>query len=125
MEISPQAGHRPYCGSRSRWSFCERGSRRDRKQLFWEKSSEGGAPRSSSDIIARKFLFDPGQRLRDGEAGDDKQASGAAGASCKGGSWRFRHRRAQGRLRGARGGFFPAVSPRTWRTSDLRIASQS
>ena len=87
-EISPQAGHRPYCGSRSRWSFCQRGSRRDKMQLFWEKSSEGGAPRSSSDIIVKKFLFDPGQRLRDGGAGDDKQASGAAGDRCEGGSFR-------------------------------------
>ena len=33
------------------------------------------------------------------------------------------HRRAQGRLRGARGAFFPAVSPLTWRTSALRIAA--
>ena len=37
----------------------------------------------------------------------------------------LRRRRTQGRLRGARGGFFPAVSPLTWRTSALRIASQS
>jgi len=34
-----------------------------------------------------------------------------------------RHRRTQGRLRGARGGFFPAVSPLTWRTSALCIAA--
>ena len=35
----------------------------------------------------------------------------------------LRHRRTQVRLRGARGRFFLAVSPFTWKTSALRIAA--
>jgi len=71
----------------------------------------------------RNVLPDLGSVFNDAEANNDKGPHEQPELAAREDLVDLRHRRTHGRLFGARGGVSPAVSPLTWRTSALLMAS--
>ena len=104
------------------------GGQRDMRKLSRVQRSGGGIPppRRYLDVIQITPL-DPRQRVNDVKVNDDKRprAEQQLEIVAREDLVDLRRRRTQGRLRGARGRVFLAVSPLMWRPPALRIALQS
>ena len=98
------------------------GGRRDRRRLFLgQEIGRRDPPVPTAASANRKRSPDLGQVFNDAEASDDKGPKEQPEPAAREDRDDFRHRHTEGRLRGARGGFFSSVSSLTWRTSPLRI----
>ena len=107
-------------------AYVKRGGRMDRRKLFLgQEIGRRNPPVQSVASANRKRSLDPVQVFNYAEANDDKGPQEQPERDAREDRGDFRHRRTQGRLRSARGVFFPKVTPITWRTSALRIAFQS
>jgi hypothetical protein len=105
-------------------SFCKAGGPTGHAAAIpWTRDREAGHPPCHRLLrLSRPLMPDPGPVFNDAKANDDKGPQEQPEPATREDRDDFRHRRTHGRLRGARGGFFPAVSPLKWRTLALRIA---
>ena len=108
--------HRPNAGAEdlSGRTSVKRGGHGDRRQLFpGQEIGRRDPPVPSLTDVFKRASPDHGQRIMMSRPAMTV-ASGAARGRCKGGIVSiFAAETPQGRLRSARGGFFPAVSPIT------------
>ena len=102
------------------------GGRRDNRHLSWTQSSGSGPPvHRSLDAFRHTGLTMCTVYMMSRYTMTTRPRAEQREEAARKDLVDLRRRRTQGRLRGAIGGFLPAVSPLPWRTSALRRAFES